>query len=248
MLRCLLFFTIVGLAGAETPSGVMTRPVKQLVSETFDDPAVLGKSWPHHYSDSVVKDGQLIAKQTPGASHGAVLETLVDFKDALIRFDFAFDGSTSFNVPIDDKKYKGSHAGHICRLSFSPTSLLLGDDKEGVMRNDLFEARRSDDPAKKSAAEKELKGRSVRLPFSFKKGETYAVVLEILGDEMVVSINGEPAGYLKSPGLAHASKTDFGFTVNGQSVVFDNLEVWSVEESPEWKNQRDSVAKLSQAK
>ncbi len=248
MFRLLPFLLFTSLAVADTPSGVMTQAVKPLLRETFDDPAVLGKSWPHHYSDSMVADGKLIAKQTPGASHGAVLETLVDFQDVLIRFDFTFDGSTSFNVPIDDKKHKGSHAGHICRLSFSPTSLLLGDDKEGIMRNDLFEARRSDDPAKKSAAEEELKGRSVRLPFSFKKGETHAVTLEILGDEMVVSINGKPAGYLKSPGLAHGTKTDFGFTVNGQSVIIDDVEVWTVEENPGWKNQREAIAKLSQAK
>ncbi len=240
-LSLLPFVLLLQLQAAEPPSTTMTVPGPLLTAENFEvDP--LGKSWLHHYSASTVKDGVLIAAQEEGASHGAVLETLVNFKDAIIQFSFKLEGTTRFNVPIDDKQYKESHAGHICRLSITPQSIFLGDDKEGVMRNDIFAMRRGTDE-EKAAANKLLKGRSTTVPTPIQPGTWYTVTMEILGDEMLVSLDGKPLGYLQSPGIAHDTKTDFGFTVNGQFTHFDNVSVWAASAAPDWADKRDEVVR-----
>jgi hypothetical protein len=48
-----------------------------------------------------------------------------------VKFRFVSDKAKSFNVWFDDKNYKGSHAGHICQATISPTSVNIADAKTG---------------------------------------------------------------------------------------------------------------------
>lgn len=146
-------------------------------------------------------------------------------KDVVIEFRFQLDGSPGFNAVFDDQKFKGSHAGHICRVAFAPKQLRLGDDKEGVMRNDIFEMRK--DPARKAEADKLLVGRGSAASIALEQKKWYQVSIEIAGDQMRVSLDGKATGYLKSPGLAHETKSSFHFTVNGKGVLFDGVRIWA---------------------
>ena len=47
------------------------------------------------------------------------------------------------------------------------------------------------------------------------------------GDEMRVTLDDKPAGYLKSPGIAHPTKSRFHFTINGQHALFDDVRIWA---------------------
>ena len=145
-------------------------------------------------------------------------------KDVVVEFRFRLEGSPRFNVVFDDQKHKGSHAGHICRIAFTPNGIRLGDDKEGIMRNDIFEARR--DPARKEAADERIKDRASWSPLKIEQQKWYAVAIELVGDQMRVSVDGKPVGYLKSPGLAHETKTSFHFTVSDKAIHFDDVSIW----------------------
>lgn len=238
---------VAGLVSAITGSSLaadapvfLTKRGKPLFSDDFAR-AELGKTWNVHPNSYVIKDGVLIASQRPDADHGAVSETLVDFKDAVIEFSFKFDGATSFNVVIDDKKYKGSHAGHICRVVINPKNITVGDDKEGIMKNGIFEARR--DPKQRNEANKLIRGRASTRPVTLNKGQWYTMTVEILGDEMLASLDGKPLVYLKSPGIDHTTKTDFGFTVNGRSIEYDNVKAWAAEPNPDWEKNKALLPK-----
>src|SRR5581483_10569724 len=104
-----------------------------------------------------VEHGVLKGEQTRD-DHGAVGRLPLAMKDVVVEFKFKLDGSTGFNAVFDDQKYKGSHAGHICRVAFAPRAVRLGDDKEGAMRNDIFALRT--DPARKAEMTKLLAGRN----------------------------------------------------------------------------------------
>jgi hypothetical protein len=39
-------------------------------------------------------------------------------------------------------------------------------------------------------------------------------------------MDDQPAGELKSPGIAHETKQSFHFTVNGPGVLFDGVRIW----------------------
>lgn len=170
-----------------------------------------------------VADGVLVATQDR-ADHGSVGRVYLPMKDVIVSFRFKLAGSPTFNVVFDDKNHKGSHAGHICRVAVAAKQIRLGDDKEGVMRNDIFEMRR--DPARKATADKLIVGRGAAVKADIEQERWYAMTIEVVGDEMRVSLDGEALGYLQSPGLAHPTKESVHFTVNGNAAHFDDVTIW----------------------
>ncbi len=152
---------------------------------------------------------------------------MVPFKDAIIEFKFRFEGSTGISAVCDDKTFEGSHAGHLCRVTINPRLIRLGDDKEGGMRNDIIELRK--DPKRKAEADKLLAGRTGTFPMNIETKQWHHLTMEIVGDEMRVTLNDKPAGYLKSPGIAHPTKGRFHFTVAGEHMLFDDVRIWAAE-------------------
>jgi len=74
----------------------------------------------------------------------------------------------------------------------------------------------------------------------------HKVRVEMLGDEMTMSLDDKPAGYLKSAGLEHPTKNAIGFTVRGKSVLIKSVKMWEATPSPDWPDRRAAfVAALS---
>jgi hypothetical protein len=92
------------------------------------------------------------------------------------------------------------------------------------MRNDIFKMRR--DPKQKTASIKLLEGRGFVAKTTVESGQWHDVVIEIVGDRMRVSFDGDPVGYLQSPGLAHETKQSVHFTVTGSGVLYDDVKIW----------------------
>ena len=93
------------------------------------------------------------------------------------------------------------------------------------MRNDIFEMRK--DPAKKAEADKLLVGRGSAVNRVVEPKKWHSVVIDLKGDQLRVTMDGEPAGVLKSSGIAHETKQSFHFTVNGPGVLFDDVRIWA---------------------
>ena len=215
---CLATFSIA----ADIPTEPIVQKGERILADDFER-ADLG-DWKSLIPTFTVEGGALKGVQTRD-DHGAVGRVYRAMKDVVVEFRFQLVGSTGFNAVFDDQKFKGSHAGHICRVAFAPTQIRLGDDKEGVMRNDIYEMRK--DPAHKKEADKLLEGRgSVTSIAKLEQQKWYQVVIEISGNQMRVSLDGKPVGFLKSPGIAHETKSSFHFTVNGKGVLFDDVRIW----------------------
>ena len=219
----LLAATFTGTA-ADVPAQPLAAKGKLLVSDDFERTG-LG-DWKAVIPTFFVTNGVLVGRQTRD-DHGSVCSVKAAFKDGVIEFKFRLEGSTGFNAVCDDKAFKGTHAGHICRVAVAPKSIRLGDDKEGAMRNDIFEMRR--DPKRKAEGDKLLAGRSAAAPVQIEQHRWYRLCIEIAGDEMRVSLDDKPIGYLKSPGLAHPTKSDFHFTVSGKDAHFDEVRIYAAE-------------------
>ena len=93
------------------------------------------------------------------------------------------------------------------------------------MKNETREMR--NDPTKKKEVAELLKGRQITYPAQLDVGKWYTLVVETVGDEMRVTIDGKPAGYLKSSGIAHATKSKIELGVAGKSGFFDDIKVWN---------------------
>jgi hypothetical protein len=171
-----------------------------------------------------IADGALKATQTK--PHSAVGMVKVGRKDIVIVFKFRLGGASGINAVCNDRDYKEGHAGHICRVSLSPRQIFLADDKERL-RHEIEEMKK--DPAKKAEVAKLVAGRSVGFPTKLDPDRWYSLRMEILGDEMRVSLDDKPVGVLKSSGMAHPVKSDFYFAVAGKDALFDDLRIWSVD-------------------
>ena len=95
------------------------------------------------------------------------------------------------------------------------------------MKKDIYELKK--DPAKKAEVAKLLVGRSATYPLKLETGKWYTLVVETVGDEMRVTIDGKAAGYLKSSGVAHATKSKIELGVAGKDGYFDDIKVWDAE-------------------
>ena len=242
---CLTVVLATGLAAVSLAAELPAIPTKSLAQKKellFADDfagAVPDKRWHKVVATFAVANGTLKGTQTrdknvPAAdgkpavtAHAAVHGLEIPTKDSVVEVKIKFAGATMIDVEFDDRKYTGCHYGHICRAQVRLNGVTIIDERDGNMRNDIYEMKK--DPTKKAEVAKLLVGRSVTFPAKLEAGKWYTLVVETVGDEMRVSIDGQPAGYLKSSGIAHATKSKIELGVAGKDGFFDDLKVWNAE-------------------
>ena len=176
-----------------------------------------------------IRDGVLFGTQT-NDDHGAVMRKLMAFDDLDVEFDFRFNGGSRFNLVIDDKNEKSVHAGHICRVSVSPKRITIGDDKLGAMNLNVRAQRKANElpPEDQHALEKLLARTQASGEVKLETRKWYKLRVRIKGEAMKVHLDGQLVAKLVSRGVDHPTKTQFGMTVNGSTIDFDNLRVFEV--------------------
>ncbi len=236
------FALLVALAPAADPVPIPEKSLavkKELLFSDEFEGAEPAKPWHKVVSTFAVEKGTLKGTQTrdkdvPSAdgksvvkAHAAVHGLEIPTKDSVVEVKIKFDGATMIDVEFDDRKYTESHYGHICRAQVRLTGVTIIDERDGNMKNDIYEMKK--DPAKKAEVAKLLVGRGATCPVKLEQGKWYTLVVETVGDEMRVTIDGKPSGYLKSSGIAHATKSKIEFGVAGKDGYFDDVKVWNAE-------------------
>ena len=240
ILAPLFLITTTALA-ADLPA-IPARPIAQKKELLFSDDfqgAAPAKVWHKVVPTFAVENGALKGTQTrdktvPAAkgkpevkAHAAVHGLEIPTKDSVVECRIRFAGATMIDVEFDDRKYTGSHYGHLCRAQVRLNGVTIIDERDGGMRNDIHEMR--NDPSKKADVAKLLAGRQVTYPAKLEAGKWYTLVVETVGDEMRVTLDGKPAAYLKSSGIAHATKSKIELGVAGKDGWFDDIKVWNAE-------------------
>lgn len=227
LLGCLLIAGIALSPGYAGPKPVIpTAPLASkgalLFSDDFANPQI-GKNWREQWPALSIVEGRLNISQAK-PEHSAVGLVPVGQKDFIIEFKFKLGGSSSINAVCNDKDFKEGHGGHICRVSLSPRQIFLADDKERLSRE--IEALKKD-AVQKAEVAKRIAGRSASVPMALDPTHWYQLTLEIVNDELRVSLEGKPVGYLRSSGINHPMKSDFYFAVSGQDAQFDDMRIWA---------------------
>ena len=243
MKKGLLFAPLVLLAvvalGADSPvvpADSIARKKELLFSDDFERPE-LGPAWGQVVPTFTLENGALKGTQTrvnaPAADgkpavvgHQAVIGTNVPTKDSVVEFKFKLAGATAVSVEFDDRKYTGSHYGHICFARVTPRSIILADQRDGSMRNDIYAMT---DPAQKAERNKLLAGRSATFPVKLESNKWYTLVVETVGDTMRATLDGIPVAFLKSSGIAHPTKSKIEFGCGGKDGYFNDIRVWNAE-------------------
>lgn len=237
----LLLVPIGAAVAAEAPR-IPARSIAEkkelLFSDDFES-AEPAKLWHRVVPTFVVERGALKGTQTrdkdqPASNgkpavraHAAVHGLAIPTRNSVVEARIRFEGASMIDVEFDDREFKGSHYGHICRAQVRLNRVTLIDERDGGMRNDIYELKK--DAARKAEVAKLLAGRSASFPVKLEAGKWYTLVVETVGDAMRVTLDGKPAGYLKSSGIGHATKSKIELGVAGKDGYFDDLKVWDAE-------------------
>lgn len=218
-----LFLIAIIASGAvlamEQPGGPRP-PVGDPFVDRFER-TTLGEQWQIAGGVYAVHDGYLTVGEREGNNHPAIVKIWKDFGDIVLKFSFRFDGSRGFSVVFNDPGEKSVHSGHVVRLSFTPKSVTLTDDKTGLMNLQWIDKRK--DPAFKDRIEAVRGKTSRRFTANLEPGRWHAAVMEVTGDEMRVSVDGKLIGSFHSPGFAHPTKKSFHFSVSGRDLSLDDV-------------------------
>jgi hypothetical protein len=232
-----LLFATMALAADRppVPANPLAEKKELLFSDDFESEP--GKAWHKVVPTFAIEAGTLKGTQTrdknvPAAegkpavtAHAAVHGLDIPTRDSIVEVKIRFEGASMIDVEFDDRNFKGSHYGHICRAVVKLNGVTLIDERDGGMKNDIYEMKK--DASKKAEVAKLVAGRSVTYPAKLEAGKWYNLVVETVGDEMRVTIDGKAAGYLKSSGIAHATKSKIELGVAGKDGFFDDIKVWN---------------------
>ena len=235
---CLITSATIAADLPPVPTGAIAKKKELLFSDDFEggEPA---KVWHKVVATFAVEKGALKGTQTRDknipatdgkpavTAHAAVHGLEIPTKDSVVECKIRFEGATVIDVEFDDRKYTGAHYGHLCRAQVRLNGVTIIDERDGTMRNDIYEM--SKDPSNKAERTKLLAGRQVTYPTKLEAGKWYALVVETVGDEMRVTIDGKPAAFHKSSGIGHATKSKIELGVGGKDGYFDDLKVWNAE-------------------
>jgi hypothetical protein len=170
--------------------------------------------------DMPSKDGKSVI-----TAHAAVNGLELPTKDSVVEVKIKFAGNSVMDVEFDDRKYTGSHYGHLCRAQVRLDKVTIMDEREGS-QNEVLKAMKND-PSKKAEVAKAMADKSATFPVKLEANKWYDLGVETVGDEMRVTIDGKPVAFLKSPGIGHETKSKIEVGVGGQDGYFDDIKVWN---------------------
>jgi hypothetical protein len=247
--RLTLVCLVLILAGKQSLAAdradALATPGKQLFADDFDR-AEMAPKWRVGKGFFKVNEGVVSIAENPDDHHGAYAYVNPGFpyKDIVAEFSLKMDGARTCSLMVNDRNYKESHAGHILKATVAAGGKVnVADWKYGQMANGIFEKLK--DPAVSNDEKKKLresiKDKSADFKTSADVAEWNKVRVEIVGDEMLVCIDGKPVAYLKSKGVDHPSKNAIGFEVGGKTVLVKDVKVFEATGNPEWSSHREAV-------
>ena len=236
---CLITSAAFSADVSTIPAASIAKKKELLFSDDFEG-AQHDKRWHRVVDTFAFENGTLKGTQTrdkdvPAAdgkpkvkAHAALYGLEVPTRDSVVECKIRFDGATKIYVEFDDRAFTGSHYGHICRAQICLDKVVMLDERDGIQSNAVIELKK-DAVKNKDEIDKLIAAHSAIFPARFEAGKWYTLVVETVGDTMRATIDGKPVGFLKSPGIAHATKSKIELGVAGKDGFFDDIKVWNAE-------------------
>jgi hypothetical protein len=241
---CLVGLFVCQGALAADSKALLATPGKLLFEDSFAGSDMKPK-WKVGKGAWELKDGFATVAEIPADHHGAYayIDPNVPYTNVVAEFTFKLDGARTLEINMRDSNYKGSHAGHVLRAAIQPDKVQLVDMITGGMKMEYYlkNADPNTTPAEKKEIQAKIKDKTTTFKNSVSLDEWHQARVEVAGDEMLMSIDGKPVGYIKSEGIAHPTKNMLGFTVWGKTAAIKDAKFFDASPAPEWANQRADV-------
>jgi hypothetical protein len=223
---------------------LLAKPGKLMFEDDFSRPDLKPK-WRVGKGAWSVKDGVVSANELPEDHHGAYayINPNVEYKDIVAEYSFKMGGATKLHLMMEDSKYKGAHAGLIIRASVWQKFIELVDMKNGSMKNEHYEKLNDPKttPEEKKALQAKLKSTIAAFKVTVDPNTWHKARVEVVGDEMLMSIDGTPVAYFKAEGIDHPAKNMIGFTVGGTGGQIKDFKVWQATSADGWSAKRAEI-------
>jgi hypothetical protein len=154
-------------------------------------------------------------------AHAAVHGLNIATRDRVDEVKIRFEGARMMDFEFDDRAYADARYGHPCRAQVCPAGLAIIDARDGGMRDDIYAMRK--EASRKAGVARLLAGRSVTYPLTarLEAGRRYTLVVETVGDAMRVTLDSQPAAYLESSRIGHATKSKIALGVAGKDGSYE---------------------------
>jgi hypothetical protein len=220
----IIAFAIVGMLtgvsavrGAETREGktLMTQRGALIFADDFSQPPA--KPWNVAKGEWKVVDGAVQVKELESDMHGAAARRPLPQADFIVQYSFKLDGAKQTTLSINDAK------GHCCRALVNAAGLMVQKDSHDKNKTD------------KSAV-------LDRQPAPIAPGKWHTLVVEVLGPEIVASVDGQVVAFGAHDSIK-VTKSNIGLTVAGESASFKDLRVWEAKPNSTWEATKSALAK-----
>ncbi len=171
-----------------------------------------GSPWKAAKGKWEVADGVLHGSELTADKHGAVIRTALKLQNIVVAFDVKLDGAKMVSLSINGPK------DHLARIRIAPNLFAVQRDDQD-----------HDGPDKAVVF--------LNKPVELAPGTWHTVVLEMVGDKMVGTLDGKITGHGSDPSFAAKEKMSPGFTVAGESASFRNVRIYTAKAEPktDWK-------------
>jgi hypothetical protein len=204
----LVAFTSAAFAADPEPPQTRLAQIEKLeVSGTE-----IGAQWKVGKGKWEVTDGVLRGSELTADKHGGVIRTGLKLKNIVIACEVKFDGAKVTTISINGPK------DHLARVIIAPNRFVVQRDDQD-----------HDGPDKAIVF--------LTKPVTLEPGTWHTVVLEMVGDTMVGTLDGKITGHGSDPTFLAKEKTVPGFTVGGESVSYRNVRIYTAKDEPkaDWK-------------
>ena len=205
----LLLVAATSAALAADPDQPQTKlaQIDKLILADFFTGSTLKPEWKVGKGKWEITDGTLRAAELAADKHGGVLRTAFKLKDIVIAYEVKLDGAKATSLSINGPK------DHLARIIVAPTRFVVQRDDQD-----------HDGPDKAVVF--------LTKPVELAPGTWHTVVLEMVGDKMVGTLDGKITGEGSDPTFAAKEKTAPGFTVAGESASFRNVRIYTAKAEP----------------
>lgn len=230
LLPLFLSLTILPSAIAENPGELLFEDdfERSESQELKDEP---GKGWGTNSKSRAkgnkqvdLRDGAMYIYLHEAADHAVSVTQPAVFTDGSVALRFMLeDKQDSLGLNFADLEFKEVHAGHLFMVKIDPKKVQILDLKTGNMRLDIREARLAKTPLS-DEQQAALKGKDKSFPHPLEVAKWHDLLVQVSGDEVVVTINGGEVGRFQSPGISHPTKRLLRLSVPRNAVV-DDVEI-----------------------
>jgi hypothetical protein len=219
------------LAGSEEPGTLIFHDTfdRSESQEASDEP---GNGWGTNSKSRAKENKQVdLVEGTmrvfihSAADHAVSVTHPFEFTNGAVAVRFKLeDERDSIGLNFADLQCKEVHAGHLFVAKVSAKQVQLQDLKTGNMRLDIRTARQAKEQLTKEQ-QQALVGKQKSFAHDTEIGEWHELLVSVHGDELSVTLDNEPIGSLRSPGMAHPTKRLLRLAVP-RNVVVDDVRIW----------------------